>query len=56
MTGGSIYENWIRNADVSKLSCSRENLYEAANYMITLNQIPLGSNNHTTISGRVRFL
>jgi hypothetical protein len=31
MTGGSIYENWIRDADVSKLSCSRENLYEAAN-------------------------
>ncbi|CAG2256233.1 GABBR [Mytilus edulis] len=52
LTGASMYRNWIKNADVKDITCTKANLYEAADYMITLDQNQLSSETKVTISGR----
>lgn len=50
-----MYRNWIKNADVKDITCTKSNLYEAADYMITLDQNQLSSETKVTLSGRVSY-
>ena len=55
LTGSAIYTSWVRNVNTTRLTCTKEQILEAANGYITLDfkNMAVGMELNHTISGMV---